>query len=121
MNIIIKLCHKIFKRTLGIYRLSSDKMIGTIISKDFIKDVTIHTDDVLENGKYYYHSRIKITTLDDHEYDVNTHEIYVRYIPDIPHKMGIRKYNKCIMRLIKSPFCDYTLEHRPNIIFEPYF
>jgi hypothetical protein len=118
MNKIIKLCHKIFKRTLGIYWLGSGEKVGTVISKAFIKDVSINTVDVLENGKYYFHSHIEITTVDNRVYKVNTHESYVRYIPDIPHKMGLLKYNKYIMKLIKSPFCDYTLENRSDTTFE---
>ena len=118
MKKIIKLCHKIFKRTLGIYCLGSGEKVGTVISKAFIKNVTINTVNVLENGKNYFHSHIEITTADDHVYKVNTHEIHVRYISDIPHKIGLLKYNKYIMKLIKSPFCDYTLENRPNTIFE---
>jgi hypothetical protein len=118
MEKIIKLCHKLFKRTLGIYCLGSEEKVGIVISKALIKDVTINTVDVLENGKYYFHSHIEITTVDDHVYKVNTHEIYVRYIPNIPHKIGLSNYNKCIIKLIKSPFCNYTLENRPNTIFE---
>lgn len=118
MNKIIKLCHKIFKRTLGIYCLGSGEKVGTVISKALIKDVSINTADVLEDGKYYFHSHIEITTVDNHVYKVNTHEIYVRYIPDIPHNMGMFKYNNYLINLIKSPFCDYILENRPNTIFE---
>jgi hypothetical protein len=118
MNKIIKLCHKIFKRTLGIYWLGSGEKVGTVISKAFIKDVSINTVDVLENGKHYFHSHIEITTADGHVYKVNTHECYMRYIPDIPHKIGLFKYNEYIMKLIKSPFYDYTLENRSNTIFE---
>lgn len=119
MEKIIKLCHKLFKKTLGIYYLDSGEKVGTVISKALIKDISIGTVDVLENGKYYFHSHIKITTIYDHVYNINTHEAYVRYIPDIPHKIGLFNYNKYIMKLIKSPFCDYILENRPDTIFGP--
>ena len=50
---IIKLCHKIFKKTLGIYCCSdSGQKVGTVIYKIYIKDVFVKTIDVLENGKY---------------------------------------------------------------------
>ena len=52
MKKIIKLLHKIFKRTLGIYCCSdSGQKVGTVIYKAYIKDVSINTLDVLENGK----------------------------------------------------------------------
>jgi hypothetical protein len=113
---IIKLYHKIFKRKLIIYRYTGlGEKVGTVINKALIKDVSIGTVDVLENGRCYFHSHIEITTVDDHVYDVNTHENYVKYIPHF--KMGLVKYSKYIIKLIKSPFCDYTLEDRPDTIF----
>lgn len=118
MKKIIKLFHKIFKRTLGIYYCSdSGQKVGTVIYKIYIKDVSIKTLDVLENGKYCFHTHIKITTVDNHVYSVNTKEIYVRYIPYNPHKIGLIKYNKYIKKLIKSPFYNYTLENISNTIF----
>lgn len=118
MKKIIKLCHKIFKRTLGIYCcLDSGQKVGTVIYKVDIKDVFVKTIDVLENGKYCFHTHIEITTVDNQVYKVNTKEIYVRYIPDNPHKIGLTKYNKCIKKLIKSPFYNYILENRSDTIF----
>ena len=119
MKKIIKLLHKIFKRTLGIYCCSdSGQKVGTVIYKAYIKDVSINTLDVLENGKKYFHSHIEITTVDNHVYKVNTHETYVRGIPTNLYKMGSLKYSERIVKLIKSPFYDYMLEERPNTIFE---
>ena len=118
MKKIIKLLHKILKRTLGIYYCSdSGQKVGTVIYKVYIKDVFVKTIDVLENGKYCFYIHIEIITDDDHVYEINTNENYVRYIPDIPHKMGLNKYNKCIMKLIKSPFYNYTLENRSHTTF----
>ena len=118
MKKIIKLLHKIFKRTLGIYYCSySGQKVGDVIYKVYIKDVFVKTIDVLENGKYCFHTHIEITTVGDQVYKVNTKEIYVRYIPDNPHKIGLIKYNKCIKKLIKSPFYDYTLENRSHTVF----
>ena len=117
MKKIIKLLHKIFKRTLGIYYCSdSGQKVGTVIYKAYIKDVFVKTIDVLENGKYCFHTHIEITTVDDHVYNVNTKEIYVKNIPDNPHKIGLIKYNKYIKKLIKSPFYNYTLENRSDTI-----
>ena len=118
MKKIIKLFHKIFKRTLGIYYcLDSGQKVGDVIYKVYIKDVFVKTIDVLENGKYCFHTHIEITTVGDQVYKVNTKEIYVRYIPDNPHKIGLIKYNKCIKKLIKSPFYNYILENRSDTIF----
>ena len=118
MKKIIKLFHKIFKRTLGIYYCSdSGQKVGTVIYKIYIQDVSINTLDVLENGKIYFHSHIEITTVDNHVYKVNTHETYVRYIPVNSHKMSSLKYSKRIVKLIKSPFYNYTLENRSNTMF----
>ena len=117
MKKIIKLCHKIFNKTLSIYHRATGEDAVTIINKALIKDVFVKTIDVLENGKYYFHSHIEIITDDDHVYEINTHENYVRYIPDIPHKMGMVKYDKYIKKLIKSPFYDYTLENRSHTVF----
>ena len=118
MKKIIEFCHKIFKRTLVIYCVGSEQKNRTVINKALIKDVSINTLDVLENGKIYFHSHIEITTVDNRVYKVNTHETYVKHIPINPHKMGSLKYSERIVKLIKSPFYDYTLEERPNTIFE---
>ena len=111
------MCHKLFKRTLSIYHGATGEEAVTIINKSIIKDVFVKTIDVLENGKYCFHTHIEIITDDGRIYEINTNENYVRYIPDIPHKMGSIKYNKCIMKLIKSPFYDYTLENRSHTAF----
>ena len=47
MKKIIKLLHKIFKRTLGIYYCSdSGQKVGTVIYKVYIKDVFVKTTDL---------------------------------------------------------------------------
>ena len=115
MKKIIKLFHKIFKRTLGIYYCSdSGQKVGTIIYKAYIKDIFVKTIDVLENGKYCFHTHIEITTIDNHVYKVNTKEIYVRYISDNPHKIGIIKYNKCIKSPGRAELC---VENVKMVIF----
>lgn len=119
MKKLIELCHKIFNRTLSIYHRATGEDPVTVINKAFIEDVFVNTIIVLENGKYYFHTHIEITTVDNRVHIINTHENYVRNIPDIPHnRTGVVKYNKYIKKLIKSPFYDYTLENRSHTAFD---
>ena len=113
-GILNKIGKKLFNKTLGIHWGTGEV---TTIKKSFIKDVLINTVTVLENGRAYFHSNIKIITADDKMLEVNTHQVFVRYMPDNPQILGADKYTKFLKRFIISPFYNYDLENIHNTFF----
>ena len=114
-GILDKIGKKLFNKTLGILWGPGE---GTVINKSLIKDVDINTVTVLENGKTYFHSNIKITTAEDKMLEVHTHQVFVRYMPNNPQILGADKYTKFLKRFIMSPFYNYVLENRHNTFFD---
>ena len=117
-NFLYKMCNKIFKKSLKICYQGSGEAVGIVsIDKKSITEIFIDTIDIIENGKPCFHSHIEISTTDGNIHKVNTKEIYVEYMPNVPHLLGVDKYNKYLKKFIKSSFYNYTLTDRPNTVF----